>query len=259
MNQVISFRRTAFLLRKDIRHSWKSLLAPAGVVIGIFILRSVLLVLFDNSRPVTDVFDFMGTTLFIVGFIGTSLAFIEMHDKRRCDDFILLPASALEKTLARQLLVAFFLPLFILVGGLIASLISETINALVFRDPFEIFNPFDAKMGKILLRFFITQQVVFLGAAWFRKAHLVKTALACFVLTILFGVLIIFTIKILFFNMIGIEQAIMNIVELRLRQIAGYGEILTVVIKVLFYGLLTPFCWILAWIRVREIQSNDGV
>ncbi len=255
MNKVFDFERIVFLIRKDLLQVWRGILAPTGVSMGILILGNILFVLFKTPNPDSSFFDLVRTLLFVMGFIATSMAFAEIHDKNRCEDYILLPASTIEKTFARLFLVSIILPLYIISIVLVSSFISETVNAWAFRDPIAVFNPFNAKMGKTMLAFFLIQQAVFLGAAWFKKAHLVKTILTCLALFLMFCLLAFLTVRIMFFNSGGIpwDGWLME------TRICSYLESLLVIGKVLSYGLLVPFCWVLAWMRVREVQSHHGI
>ena len=258
MNKVFDPKRIVFLLRKDFLQGWRSMLAPTGSVMGILILWNIALAMFENQNPASHFFGIVQTLLFAMGFIATSRAFTEMHDKNRCDDYILLPASSIEKTFTRLFLVSIILPLYIIFIVLVSSCISEIFNAWVFRDPIAVFNPFDAEVGKTMLVFFLTQQVVLLGAAWFKKAHLVKTVLACLVILFIFFLLAFFTASIIFNDPDGYMFLGSGGMPLNYESMKSYLDFLAIMGKVLL-GLLVVLCWVLTWMRVREVQSHHGI
>ena len=90
--------------------------------------------------------------------------------------FLLLPASALEKTLSRLLLHTVGLVVYLLVFTTVLSWVLEGINTLWFGVRREFFSPFDrARVDVAAALSSCTQALFFLGAAWFRKVQFVKT------------------------------------------------------------------------------------
>lgn len=247
MNQIIDLNRIKYLIRKDILQICRSIPVGTAAIMGIIILKSFLEALLGDKESVKTAYNAIQTYIIIGGLILTSYAFQEMHKKEKCDDYILIPASAFEKTFTRFVLTSILLPLYIIVIVLLAKGIAGIVNALAFKFPIELYNPFNAKLGRFLLEYLIIQQIVFLGAAWFRKMHLVKTILACIVFAAVFGLPLLIT-GIMF---IGIEGSEMGII--------GYLKVLANIGEVFFYGFLAPFCWVVAWMRVREVQSHYGV
>ena len=89
--------------------------------------------------------------------------------------FLLLPASALEKTVSRLLIHTVGLIVFLLVFTTVLSWVLEGINTVAFGVRREFFSPFDRVAWLMLPHFLVTQALFFLGAAWFRKVQFVKT------------------------------------------------------------------------------------
>ena len=78
-----------------------------------------------------------------LGIIASSRAFRPLHDKTRNEAYLLLPASALEKTLARLLAVTAGLVTYLLVFSTVVALVVESLNLLFFGSRNGFFNPFD--------------------------------------------------------------------------------------------------------------------
>ncbi len=101
------------------------------------------------------------------------------------------------------------------------------------------------------------QAVFFAGAAWFRKTHYVKTLLAIAVLLTLVVALYIAIAWVLgwvTWSRTGI--LIVGDFENGIYRPLGW---LFAVAKVGYFAVLPLFCWLVAWLRVRETQVSHGV
>lgn len=262
MNRVLSIKRLWYMARKDVFDTWRSHAVAAAAVFGAMILFAFLGVLIEGKRSMDYNAYFIGT-IFIWGCIAASRVFGELHDKEKNEAFLLLPVSALEKTLVRLLTVSVFLPLVIIVLITVASVISEIITSLVFGLHFAPFNPFAVSIWRIIGYAIIVQSLFFLGAAWFKKAHFIKTVLAIIVFGIVFGILAGLIFRIVyapyFDGFCVLKDIHLDIALLIRTRFPVLISVLDVMGKVLIYGLLAPFCWITAWFRVRETQSSYGI
>lgn len=114
--------------------------------------------------------------LFFVGFLVTSLSFIEYADERSRRFFIALPASQLEKWLAKVIWTAVLFPLvFFLLYHLFALIIYEWggySNREYVRISF--FDPF---IWRQIFLYSAMQCLVFLGAVFFHRYAFVKILL----------------------------------------------------------------------------------
>lgn len=249
MNQVIDIRRIGLLARKDFLQNWRVLLIGTGGIAGVVLLSAIIHAFVGSSASYEE---FLRAPLFITGIIAASYAFSELHNKNKNDDYLLLPASALEKTLVRLLEVSLAVPLFGLIVVALAALIAESVRFLAFGLPFNIFNPFVSPFWKDMLNLIVIQSVFFLGGAWFKKNHLIKTALT---------VIVFFIIIVLFTSVLGrivFSQYFGGSLIPDFNSLWKMKTALTIG-KILLYGLLPPFCWIMAWVRVAETQSSDGI
>ncbi len=262
MSRILSLKRLWYLTRKDLFDSWRGNLIAAAAVSGSMIIFSFLGALIEGGRSMEYSAYFFGT-LFIWGCIAASRAFMELHDKDKNEAFLLLPASALEKTLVRLLTVSVILPLFILIFITAGSMIAETVTSLVFGFSFIPFNPFAGCNWPVIGYAIIIQSIFFLGAAWFKKTHFVKTVLAVILFIFAFGLIAGGLFRIVyapyfdgFFVPKDIRFDIARVIESRFPVLLSVLETMG---KVFLYGIMAPLCWILSWFRVRETQSSYGI
>lgn len=262
MKNVFSIHRLGILVRKDILFDWRSSVLAAAVVSGVLILAATL----GSVIGENEIFGYGGyfrATLSIWGIIAASMTFSELHDKSKSDQFLLLPASAAEKTLVRLLRVSLFLPLFILIVIILSSLLIESVLFLIVSKPFYLFNPFTGDLWRAIGQMVIVQSLFFLGAAWFKKTHLLKTLFSILAFCIGLGILSAIFMRIFWgssFEMhIGAEWLEGTSGLSGFYRWRSLAEGVLVFVKVFFYGLLAPLCWVVAWLRVKETQSSDGV
>ena len=251
MSDQLSPQRLLWLLRADALRNYRSWLVISGTIALVALLVSVLGAWDRDVGPgfYTGVFI---AALFGWGTLATSEAFADLHGRGTNTAFLLLPASALEKTAARLLLYTVGLFLFLLVFTTALSLALEGINLLLFGVRRELFSPLDRTVWMIVPHYLVVQGLFFLGAAWFRKVRFVKTVGAA--IAIWFGLVsIAATIAwsvgsgdVFFAD--GPAPAFFNSLE-------QIGD----VAKIVYYYVLPAFCWFVAWLRVTETQVSHGI
>ena len=269
MNQTLNFKRLAFLARKDFFHYWRGVLIAAAGNTGVMLLVTLLGVIFDSdSRHQVDYNSWFTGLIIIWGCIAASLAFEELHDKNRNQNFLLLPASALEKTLVRLLWVSLVLPLFIVVLMFVDSLIAESVISLAQGGSMRLFNPFDSGRNfnnpQVIGYTIVIQSIFFLGAAWFRRLHFLKTILSTVVISTTFFVFLIILLFVIGsayykngdFSSLNMHFDLGNLAPGPFR---GLFTALKITMQIIGLALLPPFCWFVAWLRVKETQSSHGV
>ena len=261
MKEVLNPRRLWLLIRNDVVADYRILLLASGAL-------AVLMLLFSATRIARfDPSDFYYARwylamLFVWGPIVASSSFKELHDKTKNEAYLLLPASALEKTITRlfRTTIAFFV--YLLVYLTVVSALIEAINQLWFGRHNAVFNPLNLPANisawVVVGNFIVATSLYFLGAAWFRKTHFVKTAVALTVIPFALILFAVFLASILFRGSYSFA----------LQQDAAYAYYLAhktlaqgllVALKALYFFVLPVFCWVVAWLRVVETQVSDGV
>jgi hypothetical protein len=180
----------------------------------------------------------------------------------------MLPASPLEKLSVKVIYSAILYPILLLLFISASSLIIEGFNAMIFGKHYLVFNPVQPFYWKMILIYIVTQSIFLMGAAYFRKASFVKTILMSNLLSLVIGLISILVIRIIFnkyFNGLSIDSdLIVNNFEIRFSSPESFEgivefKVFEVIGKVLFWVFVAPFCWVVSYFRVREVQANDAV
>jgi hypothetical protein len=263
MNRHLNWRRLGLLIRNDFLEGMRGYLTAFTVITIIIMLNAIPSAGYGELKEdyYNDAFAFM---LLLWGSIHVSIIFKELSDKRLNESYLLLPASTLEKTLARYLHGSVFFIFYVLVYTTLISLLTEGLNQLLFERSNSLFNPFSNEVWQLIGVFMVIQPVFFLGAAWFRRARWFKTVLSLFIVLFCLALLAVVSCFIFF----GADmQGIMLIGMPGADHDGGlnwqvndelFGYIVTG-LKVLCFAVAPPFCCYLTWLRVRETQVSHGV
>jgi hypothetical protein len=259
VNEVLSLKRVWLLIRSDCITDYRSFLLTSAALAALMLLASMFTVAQGGETGGFYVPWYTGMLL-IWGSIVASFSFRELHDKTKNEAYLSLPASALEKTLARlfRAMIAFFV--FLLVFLTATSAIIEGINWLVFGRANGVFNLTDAAVWQPVGMFVVSVSLYFLGAAWFRRLHFIKTwvtltailiALMCFAAVI---------VRLVFGDFENLQVSI-PAGSFRNYYLAHEGlfDACLVVLRLLGLFVLPVFCWWVAWLRVRETEVSHGV
>lgn len=262
MNGQFTWHRLGLLIRNDIISDYRSVLTGSAVLAVIMLLiaiPSVGLGHIDHAYY----FGWFAGTLIIWGTVAASEAFKELHDKTKNERYLLLPASALEKTIARILNVTVLFVPYLLLFITLVSLITEGLNLLVFGRYNGLFNPFDPQIWELIGVFLVLQSLFFLGGAWFRNLHWFKTVLSVFTIAIGTGVLVFISFRIFYADyFIGLLTPSPGFFVVMTNTLSAnidlYHTTLSL-LKILYFSVVAPFCWFVAWLRVKETQVSHGV
>ena len=250
MNDQLSLRRLGFVLRSDLMRTYRSVLLISGTAALVALVVS-LFGAYDGDVGQAPLFyrAFFIASLFAWGTIATSVSFNDLHGRGTNIAFLLLPASALEKTASRLLLHTVGLIAYLLVFTTLLSFVLEGINTLWIGERRDFFSPVDGVGWSLLPHFLVAQGLFFLGAAWFRKVQFVKTIGA--IIGIAIGV-----------GLIGVALAWL-VGPMRCLNANCYEfsflDWLGDTAPIAYFYLLPPFCWFVAWLRVSEAQVSHGI
>lgn len=260
MSEQLSWSRLKVLLRNESIGEYRSWLIASAVIAGVLLIGAIVAVNGDEPSDPYYRFSFFAILL-AWGTMQSSLAFSELHDKSKNAAYLLLPASALEKTLAPLLTTTIVLIAYLLVFTTLASVVIEGINWLAYGRTNELFNPFEREVWAALPVYLFFQSWSFLGAAWFRKAHYLKTLLA-----IVIGTFALSALTVLVSWVAGITRITPTGMHVQADlyewlfftnpSLAGPIQFL---LEILWLVVLPIFCWYVAWLRVRETQVSHGV
>jgi hypothetical protein len=246
VNDQLSLQRFAWLLRNEALRNYRSWALVSGTVALLALLLSALGA-WDGNVGNNFYEALFIATLFVLGTTATSQVFADLHGRGTNAAFLLLPASALEKTAARLVVHTVALFVYLLVFTTVLSLVLEGINAALFGVRREFFSPLDRVAWSIAPHYLVVQSLFFLGAAWFRKLQFVKTVGA--VLAIAIGWSLVAVAIALVLRATSIDQLVVHDPVDWLREYA----------PVVYYLVVPAFCWFVAWLRVTEAQVSHGI
>ena len=259
MNAENIFKPTRLgrLLLNDLFANGRGLLIAIGAALGTLLVVNVSSVgSFEAWRFHTI---FFPLTLLIGGQIVTSLSFRELHNGGRGYMYLTLPASMLEKYATKLLLTTVGWTIAALLGYWLFSVIAAGLTSLLFGMSHRIFDPFDKTVWWFVRLYLATQGVAFFGAVYFRKLHLLKTVLTLTAFGIAVSILAGVMARLVFFDYFrGTGAAFF---ELNLGEhfgnsdsLARFYEGVLKVVEFGFWWVLTPFFWVLGYLRLRDTE-----
>ncbi len=199
LSNYLNMRRIGLLLKKDLVALKKQSLIMAGAIFVVY-LAIYLLSVFAFTRGGNTAaqlglgadrtglhLGFFTPLLFLGGFVVTSRCFFEVHNRVRNHDWLMLPASTMEKFVERWFLTSIGYAVAAAVGYTVFSIIGAGVAKAFFRSSYNVFNPLSRAAVLLCLNYIVGQSLYMLGAVYFRKNHFVKTIL------VLFGFVIVLT------------------------------------------------------------------
>ena len=253
MHEAISLRRLWLLVSGDLVGNWGRVVLISGTAAGIVFLAS--LIAGSSSYPDSSFHQrWFVILLFGFGMPATIQALRPFHDRTLKEAFLLLPASTLEKSLARLLGTSVVLPALLLTFSALASLVIESLNLFVFfghRRPF--FDPSGPVVWTWIALYIVVQSPYFAGAAWFRRWPGLKTTLVIVVL--LLALTVVATVSEIALR--GASDGPGGGKEI-FRALRAYLELNTGIVYAVL-ALIPSALWYLAWLRLRKVQADDAV
>ncbi len=256
--------RIWYLFKRDFTRQWKDYLITIGGFCAFFLVSLII-----NAKTGTIEssvhYAFVGILLFILGFIFTSMAFKDAHKKLLNHDWLMLPASTLEKFSEKLVLYAVVTPVVSIAVYTVFTFIARLVIQVFLHEYFPGFNPFNPVIWQMAGHYAIMQSVFLLGASWFRNNNFIKTVIALAVFSIILSLISAFIGWVVFNDYFWtIVRADFNInmdlsEGINIGKLENFGEGMIILLKVVYFGLLAPVCWVGAWLKLREVEVRDGV
>jgi len=198
--------------------------------------------------------------LFLGGMIFTSLSFSDdLYNRIRNHQFLMLPASPLEKLLSRALISAIIYPVALTLLFTLASLALEPLLYLLFREPMNLFNPFQKNHLTGYFNYISVTSVFFLGSIYFRKVHFFKTILASLVILFTLSMISTLLIRLFFFDYFSgwelSHEFQYSFVARGSWPLGTYRAIGNII----YFILLPLFSYTVAYFRIQEVQATDAL
>jgi hypothetical protein len=198
----------------------------------------------------------------IAGFLLAAAAFKDMHDGRAGTEWILLPATSLEKYTAALIFYAILYPLVAATAAFALSVLLSLAELLAGGPGGRIWNPLAVGFEGWVN--YATGALIFAaGSATFRKRAFIKTmgisiayALVCLGL-LLVGIYLIARARGLSPSLSGLFQHEMNFSSGNIS--LGAQRTMDVIIKIVRYALTPLFAIFYGYFRVAEKEARDEV
>jgi len=226
-HDTLNLKRLSHLIINDLRLQAKTILIAAAAII-IFIMLMPFRVTDDSSAYFN--------ILYVGGFIFTSVAFSDLHNRSKAHLFLMLPCSNLERFLSKWFLTSVGFAMGALIIYYILSVIGVAFYLVMFKWHVNALNIFDPDLWNGIVQYIILQSIILLGAIIFKKQVLIKTALviSCFFLVLgLFSLLIA---SIVFYP--DYSQS-----EFSIQATLRGGHFI-------FWVMLAPLCWYITYLRI---------
>lgn len=208
MKDIFDFKRFGNYFLYDLRNAWNNygptFLLTIGTPVLFYFIKLITHLLFLNGFDGFDVRELQWTAL--LTSVAISILFFpakcfgQITDRKGGSEWLMIPASGLEKTLSMAVLSCVVLPVAFFAGFLavdwIMSVVAPNYNYSLIsllgdiQLNEEVFNGFKINFAGISYLSWVTNMLIFLlGAICFKKSKIAKTILAifagCIVLSIL--------------------------------------------------------------------------
>lgn len=240
-----SFLRLVQLLRNDVflhrRSIFLFLLAAFG-----FLFLGDLLTILNNRAPVYHQY-YYELILFSGGTWFSARVFAFLHRAEESYAFLMLPASALEKIGGKIIISSIGYLLFSFAVFYLFYLLAYGL-AWLWRAPFyRLMNPFDLAFLKMIMAYLSLQSMVFAASLYFKKHPLVKLSLF---LLIFLPILAVFAMLFLSLSFSYYPEAY----YWKLLTLDSFSPHVNYFIKLIFWGILPLFCWVLSYFKFAEYE-----
>jgi len=261
MNTILDINRLGLLFKRYFTENKQRELTFWGITIFVFTLMHIA----GSSRKSISVEMF----LFISGFIFAARTFKIFNFTPSGMHYLLIPATHFEKLTTAIILSTFYYFAMILVTYIIGNVLGTILGNLLFdlHNPiqFALFqapgyygtNPIyqtSYNPGTRLLNLFVVfagiQAVFMLGSIYFKGNSVGKTFLAIIAISIVFGLIELFLLRITF----GTYHLNGQMINFNLNYSSGHmlGSQIAKVLGSTFKYALIPFFWVVTYFRLTE-------
>lgn len=260
--QYFSIKRLLLIMKRDVLTHYRTVLIAFLAVGGFAIFASTVSMLNQSQGHFHLIFYLL--MLFVSGFIFTSRVFREIYTPVKSYTYVTLPGSPLEKYIERWVLSSIGYVIGTFVAYSVIVLASEGINRLLFGYSHGLLNPAQKPFLIGVAVFLVLQGIFFAGAVFFKKHPLIKTllmvALAAFVLMVIALVtarLVIpeyYEITARTGTGMSALRELATLLGLTEEGLKTLGKTLWLALRILFWAVLAPCCWVFSFLKFRKIE-----
>jgi len=196
--------------------------------------------------------------LFGSGFVVTARAFQELDDAKAAGTWLMIPASTFEKFSSRLFLTSVGYVAGSMLVYFMVAVISKGLNQMIFEFSHPLFNPLDPLVRYNAALYLVLQSMFLVGAIYFRRFAYVKTILFLSLLSLVFLIGLFVMSKWILGDNIRALLSGEYLISWELLSMQWAGQIrdaLLFWIKIGFWGVLAPLCYVITYFRLREIEA----
>ncbi len=257
--------RLYWLVRNRALQDLVSLGIGAAVILGL----NLLVMVFDKHLAFFNYTNGALWTIAIMAvcFISASGAFREMNSGKSGTDWLLLPATPLEKYLSAVVELVILIPLVALLAATAISALLAGLQFLLAGYSGTIWTPLEWKQAGVWGCFMVTTLTFLTGSAVFRKQAFMKT-LGIMIL-VAFALSMTVTIGALLLHLGGHGSGSFNltfsgldnnILQMGGKPLSGWaGQAISTLWGILYFGLLPLAALAFGYFKVREKEAKDAV
>jgi hypothetical protein len=271
MNQTFSFQRWSLLVGKHWAENRKKYLLAIAAFMSLIFVWYVFTMLVDDYNPLAEGLQYVTYffSLFIVGPFYASQFFKQLSSRSKGIDYLMVPASTLEKLLCAVLYgiflffivftVAFYVVDIITVGlaNLFHPWYSGEVNAQGIVRKAHVINVFKGNGSPVFyffMMFSALQSAFLLGSVYFAQYSYIKTAisvtLACLVIALVGFYFTSFFMPMGGFHDIGNYQVFSN--DWKERKLIELPHWIGKVLEFILYYGFPPIFWVTTYFRLKE-------
>jgi hypothetical protein len=245
-----SINRIYLLIRRQLTINSKNLIIAFSACLGVLVIINYLTIYFGGRVESDLIISLSFVIMFIGGYIFTSMGFNELHSPHKSYQYLMLPATTLEKIVSVWFLTSLTYTIVSLVLMVILVVLSNLFALLVGSIPVSFGMLLNYPIFKLIWVFLVTQSIFLLGSCYFRKNNFMKTLLALFIIGFILGIFGVINGFILF----GSEFHGIDSNELNGGMNVFMQETFPVIIRFIFNFLLAPFFYVVSYFTLKERQ-----
>ncbi|WPV67719.1 hypothetical protein [Chitinophaga sp. LS1] len=266
-SNVFHAPRFGAYFKKHIVDNLRLYLMSLVVLVGVLVAIGVISILTNNRETVrvSFIYPFYAILLFGAGLIFTGFSFIQLGDKPKGIDYLLLPASHFEKFLTTLLITtAGFLLVYHIAFGTAtfigAGLVSLSRDTHVM-DP-SMPDDFRNDMTQLYHWWFMGQAIILLGSVYFPKYSIIKTLFAVFIFILVIGLVNAAFMNILFYGHLMHWAASAPFFGVGITEHPHMEEYRSIFLEsphwmretlyFMWRFILPPVLWVLAYFRLKD-------
>ncbi|MBT4287510.1 MAG: hypothetical protein HOD92_09225 [Deltaproteobacteria bacterium] len=250
MDKVINFnfKRLVWLIRNDLQVQFKSSLV---IIVAITSGLTLISLLSKLDYRLFSLHNYSFKILLIFGgYLLTASAFKTLHQRNQVGFYLSLPASILEKFISRLLLtsVGYIAGLSLLF--FVFSVLAAGLSNLLSDNTLPVFNPLNQENLELMALYLITQSLFLVGAIQFKSMHFIKTVATTWFTIMILIIFTAFILWLIFDTTLNTQQFDFSRIDINLSSLGS----VTTVLEYLFYFGFAPFCWLMAFLKLRKYE-----